>query len=255
MAILRRFFRGNKAENDAYTGGPGKVSFDTETQSVRIHDGVTPGGHEVAELRDLEEIFYTIIHSGNVDGQDVTNRVGDTYGWRDPFTEIKIQGRGANDPTWSPFRNGLYAYTFAAGKMTECWTTFHVDHDYALGSKLYPHVHWAPATTGTGTVRWGFEFTVAKGHGQGNASVFPSSTTVYVEQSVTNQQYMHLITETPEGSAIPPDFVEPDSLILMRIFRDSVNDTYPGSVFVFAADLHYQIARLSTRNKAPDFFD
>lgn len=255
MAIVRRFFHGTTQENDAYVGPRGRFSFDTEKGTVRIHDGNTPGGFVVADTRDIENILYTNIHSGTVDGQDVTHPVDDEFGWRDLFSEIQIQGRGPNDPTWGPFKNGLFAYSFGASKLTECWTTFHIDHDYAIGTSVYPHVHWPPSTTASGTVRWGFEFTVAKGHNQGPLSVFGDTVTVYAEQTVNNQLYTHLITETSDANAIPADQLEPDSLILLRIFRDAENDTYPDPVFVFASDIHYQIARIATRNKAPNFFD
>ena len=33
------FKRGNKAVNDAFVGDPGSISLDTETQTIRIHDG------------------------------------------------------------------------------------------------------------------------------------------------------------------------------------------------------------------------
>lgn len=39
------FKRGNKVKNDAYIGPPRTISIDTESKNIRVHDGVTPGGH------------------------------------------------------------------------------------------------------------------------------------------------------------------------------------------------------------------
>ena len=43
--LILQFKRGNAAQNDAYTGLPGELTVDLETGIVRIHDGLTPGGH------------------------------------------------------------------------------------------------------------------------------------------------------------------------------------------------------------------
>ena len=179
------------------------------------------------------------------------------YGWNDIISEVVLKGSGAGDPAWANFRDGMYGYSFSASAMKETFHRFHILHDYATGTVLYPHIHWSPNTTSTGVVRWGFEYSVAKGHQQGAGSTFGATTTVYVEQSVnTSSQYQHFVAEVAIGDAIPATLVEPDSLILMRIFRDAahVNDTFPDAVFAWMADIHYQSSRLSTKNKAPNFF-
>lgn len=39
-----QFKRGSKSANDALVGPRGSISIDMETQSIRVHDGETPGG-------------------------------------------------------------------------------------------------------------------------------------------------------------------------------------------------------------------
>lgn len=54
--------RGTTAENDAYIGEAYEVTLDTEKHTLRVHDGVTPGGHEMASgaaLGALSEEFNT----------------------------------------------------------------------------------------------------------------------------------------------------------------------------------------------------
>jgi hypothetical protein len=101
-------------------------------------------------------------------------------GWRDNIVQLDVQVGNADAPTLNVFRDGIKAYTFFAGEMSEAFANFHIDHDYAPGTALYPHVHWAIASTETGTVRWGVEWTYAKGHGQ---MAFGPTQTVYVEQA------------------------------------------------------------------------
>ena len=172
-----------------------------------------------------------------------------TPGWDDiigPFAAGKTTS--ANDPTWAVFRNGVYAYSFAQNQVQELWLVFHVNHGYTPGTKLYPHVHWATAGTNTGVVRWGIEYTIAKGYSQ---QAFPASSTIYLEEAASATPYMHQITETTEPNAIPATNVEPDSIILIRVFRDGThaNDTCTDDAFGLQMDIHFQRNGVSTMNR------
>lgn len=175
-------------------------------------------------------------------------------GWRDNIVELKVDSSSPNAPTLEAFRGSILAWKFPANELTEAHSAWHIDHDYALGTKLYVHVHWSPKTTNTGTVRWGFEYTVAKGHQQ---QAFPTTTTVYVEQAATGTAYLHYVGEVSESDAIDGAVlgIEPDTVILVRLFRDGahVNDTFESDVFVSFIDLHYQANRATTPFKAPNF--
>jgi hypothetical protein len=194
-------------------------------------------------VQDLVDLGYATL-----DGNTLTR----IEGWGDITADLGSgKVAGANQPTWSTFRDGIQAYEFSATQMKELWITFHVDHDYKDGSSVYPHVHWSPNTTSTGTVRWGFEYTVAKGHDQ---AAFPASVTVYVETTISsNKQYQHIISEVVDNDAF--DAFEPDTLILMRIFRDAAhaNDTFPDTVHAFTADIHFLGDGQFTPNKTAPF--
>lgn len=180
------------------------------------------------------------------------------YGWRDLVGNIVVKGTGANDPSWAAVTGlgGMYAYSFSATAMKEVWLQYHIDHDYAAGTKIYLHTHWlnAAASPNTGVVRWGFEYTVAKGHQQ---EAFAAPTTVYVNQTCNATRYMHHIAEISLTDAVPATSLEPDSLILVRVFRDAadVADTCTDAVYLLTSDCHYQTDRTSTKNKAPDFYE
>lgn len=185
---------------------------------------------------------------GNFDDLDTRTKLG----WRDNVIEMTIR-EGLTAPQMTEFRDQLHLLAFPAGAMTEVFGNFHVDHDYALGTALYPHIHWTTNSATTGTVRWGIEWTLAKGHQQMS---FGPTTTVYVEQASTGTPFMHYIAEVSDANAIPGTNVEPDTFILMRVFRDAAhpNDTFSDQVFGIALDLHYQADRATTPNKAPNFY-
>lgn len=186
---------------------------------------------------------------GNVEDLDTRTKLG----WRDNIVQLDVQPGNPDAPALNVFRDGIHAFNFFAGEMSEAFASFHIDHDYALGTALYPHIHWAVNTTETGTIRWGIEYTLAKGHGQ---MAFGPTTTVYVEQSSDGTQYKHYIAEVSDANAIPGTNIEPDTLILCRFFRDGAhpNDTLAADAFVFCVDLHYQADRAATPNKVPNFY-
>lgn len=49
--------RGTKSQNDNYTGLPGEITFDSETQTIRIHNGTLQGGFALAKLTDIPDII------------------------------------------------------------------------------------------------------------------------------------------------------------------------------------------------------
>lgn len=176
-------------------------------------------------------------------------------GWRDNIVEIKVDSSSPNAPTLGAVRGGILAWQFFPNELTEAYSAFHIDHDYKLGTKLYLHVHWVCTSANIGIVRWGFEFTVAKGHQQ---QAFPAPTTVYVEQATTGVSHMHYVAEVSEANAIDGAAIgiEPDTVIMCRVFRDGAhaNDTLEEPVFGVFLDLHYQADKATTPGKVPDFF-
>jgi hypothetical protein len=58
MAINKRikFIRGNTAANDAFTGYEGEFTVDTTNWTIRLHDGINPGGHVVGGSFDYNDL-------------------------------------------------------------------------------------------------------------------------------------------------------------------------------------------------------
>lgn len=57
MAKPLRPKRGTTAKNDAFTGLASEITIDTEKHSIRVHDGVTAGGHEILPKAKNDEIY------------------------------------------------------------------------------------------------------------------------------------------------------------------------------------------------------
>jgi hypothetical protein len=111
-------------------------------------------------------------------------------GWRDNIVQLDIQPGNPNSASLNIFRGGIRAYNFFGGQMTEAFAAFHIDHDYALNTNIYPHCHWAIQSNEIGVVRWGIEYTIAKGHGQ---EAFGPTQTIYIETSTDGTPYKHMV--------------------------------------------------------------
>ncbi|MCP5006179.1 MAG: hypothetical protein GY941_19895 [Planctomycetes bacterium] len=184
--------------------------------------------------------------------RELEHNAGYAEGYKDLTADFSGAGlKGIRDPVLVDFVGDIPQYSFSAGQLRELTVNFHFNHDIKQGSLFYPHVHWTPSDDSAGVVRWGMEYTLALGH---NQEAFPVSETIYVEQAAAEVDRMHQIAEYAPGI----DFaaLEPDILLVMRVFRDGthVNDTYPNAVFGLCADIHYLADRETTPNKAPDFY-
>lgn len=190
---------------------------------------------------------------GTIDGQGVTLTGGAGLLWANQPGHVVVPNAGANLPTWTAFRSGIYAYAFSASVLKEIWINFLLPHDVAPGTVLYPHIRWSTTGTNAGAVRWGIEFTVAKGFSQ---QAFPASTTVYITQNGSGTAYQHMSAEVSEVDAIPATSIEPGSLILTRLFRDAAHasDNQTDVAFLLMAGLHYQKQYFGTVNKQPNFY-
>ena len=63
MSRILQLRRGNSAEHENFIGQIGEITMDTDSKSLRIHDGETPGGTPMArrdEIPDLTPFDYVV---------------------------------------------------------------------------------------------------------------------------------------------------------------------------------------------------
>ena len=56
MAIQLQLRRGTTAENNAFTGAVGELTMNTDTKTLRIHDGETIGGVEIPSAQTADYV-------------------------------------------------------------------------------------------------------------------------------------------------------------------------------------------------------
>ena len=169
-------------------------------------------------------------------GWEILNRPAD--GWRDITSEVKVRGTGGTDPTWSVINSTAFsAYKF--GLSDKCWMSFHMPHDYVLGSDIYFHAHWLADGADTNSVKWEFTYSYAHGHDQA-AFVLGTPDVITAEQTMQNPgiQYRHYVTET---IAVTIADCEPDGIIEVAIGRITNGGTNNGdNIFLLTCDVHYE---------------
>lgn len=215
---------------DALSGGA------SDAKKVYVSDGASSGAWDnVPEL-------HTTIWKDNVAAFIAASTAG--AGGLTAPSVVKITDNGAGS-------KGIWGYSFDAISNEELLLSFHIDHDYKVGTSIYPHVHWIPDDNTAGTVRWGIEYAYAL-RNDTTPDDFGNSSIIYIEDTVNGNQGDHIISEYAPGLLLPN--LEPDTVIICRVFRDAVSDTYTGEAIGLFADLHYQADHVGTPNKDPDFY-
>lgn len=172
-------------------------------------------------------------------------------GWEDNIQYFcTAKGRGTDEPTWKDMGNGLYNYKFDAGD--ELFVPFHVTHDYIIGSKAYPHVHFLvdEALPAGKTIVWSFTYTIAKGHHQGQ-SLTGATTAINLTYTSDGTEIAgeHLVVECSDLDSV--DLLEPDSILTAGV--KLVSEDVTGNIYGIQCDLHYLSSSAATTSKEPPF--
>ncbi len=214
------------------------------------------GGFENNNLSVSNPQFIVIAReSGN--GIKI-NTVNPQFGWHDMLGKVTQLNVGASKPTFATYRDGLKAFQFAAGK--EEYFTYHIPHDYVLGTDLHLHIHWSHigASVTGGTVVFGYEISYAKGFDQ---APFGAPVTDAITGTASATQYQQIISEiqisatSPSGNQIDTDDLEPDGIIIARVEVTTNNMTgTPVAPFIHEVDIHYQSTNIGTKEREADFY-
>jgi len=181
-----------------------------------------------------------------------------TFGWKDLTADIITRDTtNPANPSYNVFRGGLRNYQFSVND--ECYVIFHLPHDYAPGTDIYIHCHWAHAssTVVSGSVTWSFEVIYAKGH---NQAAFSAPITTSVTQLASTTQWQHMIAEvqlsasSPSSKQLNTSLIEPDGLLEARVYLSANTMNGTPEPFLKFVDIHYQSTGIPTKNKAPNFY-
>ncbi len=159
----------------------------------------------------------------------------------------------AGAPTLTNFRGNVDLYAFGGASGTEeAFFTVHILHGIKPGTTPTFHVHWSQnAASPSGNVKWQVEYSIAKGYGAGT---FGAPVTLSSVQAVTSQ-YEHQITDDDDMPLSSITELEPDAIIIGRIFRnaDDAEDTSTDDAFLIQIDMHYERDKIGTTERNRPF--
>ncbi len=202
-----------------------------------------------------------------VKGTRLTNAEGDANldhfdvktmdGWDDLVAPMTIQTGAPDAPTLTEWVDGFYLPEFNHTNDLCVLGQFHINHRYKMGTEMLPHLHFGATDTSGGVVRLGFRYKLARRHDSSGQITFTSAVEIALDFTIpAGTATKNFVAEVPAGQGIPSTHLEPDVMILMQTFRRAthINDTYPGSIWAMTHDLHHQVDRASTLNRAPNFY-
>lgn len=211
-------------------------------------------------LRLLREVFREIGYRLNrtlpKDGSEaMTSQLPLSDPTFDDYIVPGLQLRlGASAPGLENLRNGIYGMAFAGtGAVVEQgFFTVHILHGIRPGTTPTFHIHWAHNQAApSGNVKWQIEYTIAKGYGAGTLA---ASTTLSTVQAAP-AQYVHEITDDDDMPLASITEIEPDTVILARVFRDPADgaDTFEADAFLLQVDMHYERGVIGTPERNRPF--
>lgn len=160
------------------------------------------------------------------------------YGWRDLLSDALSRATGPKAAPYNVFRaNGadeVFGYQLDTTARVIAGQS-HMPHDWAVGTKVYLHCHWAADVASTSSTTFRFAWSYARGYG---VEAFSAPVGVDITQAHCNIQYGHNIAEFSDAQAILPANCETDGLILWSLRATTIPAAY--NPFVFMVDMHYQ---------------
>jgi len=136
-------------------------------------------------------------------------------------------------------------FLFDKGSIETLMGVAQTPHSWKLESTLYPHVHWCPTDTDTGSVVWRFEYDIAKKNGTFSGS-YTVTSTVRAAGGVAEK---HLLTGFSGISMSGYDDIS--TIIKFRISRvgSDGSDDYDADARLLEFDIHYEMDATGSRQE------
>jgi len=137
-------------------------------------------------------------------------------------------------PDYGSLTGAFLTYLFDPAETETVNFVIQIPHSFKYNSTIYPHVHWAPVTASSGSVRWSFEYSIANIFG-----TFGAATTLTALCEASGTAYKHFYCSL--GSIDMSGF-STSCMILCNLSRlgNGSGDDYPSDAGLLEFDIHYQ---------------
>jgi hypothetical protein len=212
---------------------------------------------EVVELNNIQaELRLGQVENGNYTAIETTGfhrAVGESIAYRDEYPAILIVASGAAAPDSVGVTIGGVArqmYSFDGNNTQERLSgSFEIPHDYAYGKEIEVHVHFRPSTTGTGNVKWFFDYEKSGVNLSGATTIISpvEKTTISAICSIgTASQYAHYVFSI--GNLPDTDYHIGEKIgFNIRRNPSDGDDTYGADVLLEQISLHVPVDTAGSR--------
>lgn len=201
-------------------------------------------------------LFLNQIKVGNAPNYSHIETDGTIFGYGNAtcFEDLRVDAISTRTGVIAPtdetgFRGDAnhYVRNFVHNQADEIQFTVQMPHAWEIGTVIYPHVHFSPWTTSTGTqaAKFILEYYVSDFDKQ-----FPSSpaTLPLTKTWSVNQQWYHLIAGNASGIDLTGYNVS--SLLKCRLYRDNtVTNNFANKLTILYFDIHYKVNSLGSREE------
>jgi hypothetical protein len=118
MPTQVQFRRGTTAENLAFAGAPGEITVDTSINTVRVHNGATAGGFELASCVAAQTLTNKVLQSPLMQTPSVTGDGMNFQGSTSGVMRLKAQAITATGTIFLPSSGGTLLTTGGIGSIT-----------------------------------------------------------------------------------------------------------------------------------------
>lgn len=178
-------------------------------------------------------------------GSNAIEFVGDATVFDDirvPLSSVRVGA--SSPPDFGVVLGGLSSYLFSPTADEQVYFAVQMPHGRKPGTNIYPHVHFMPTTAGTGTVRWGLEYSWADLN-----EVFGTPVIIYTSKEVNELDNEHILSGF--GGITGSSNTGLSSMLICRLFRDAdhADDTYPDDAALLEIDFHYEISTIGSADQ------
>lgn len=149
---------------------------------------------------------------------------------------------GGATPTPTTYGGGVIRYAgFIHTSDKDVEGFCELPHGALLAQSITPHVHWMPATTGTGNVKWDLAYTITE-----SGDTEPAETTITATDTADGTAGENLFSTLP---SISIDQTAPGTQISFNFKRDTaVASNYAGTALVKTLGFHITLAATGSRS-------
>ena len=118
MPTQVQFRRGTTSENLAFAGAPGEITVDTTINTVRVHNGATAGGFELASCIAPQTLTNKVLQSPLMYTPSVTGDGMNFQGTTSGIIRLKAQSVTSTAVAFLPTDGGTLLSTNTVGEIT-----------------------------------------------------------------------------------------------------------------------------------------